>query len=155
MASGKKNLNSLRKRIEDLLNIERSHMCWELGDFQAPIFIKEPGGTPAKPYMLVCIDTASLAIMGNDLLRDSPSPQDLLTLLVVSIEKPFLGISAAVLPESVHLGDPAALELVGNELGQLGVQVVLVKRLSALSEFEKIIERDLFSRHVGYLGGAN
>src|ERR1019366_9085666 len=117
MASGKKNLNSLRKIIEDLLNIERSHMCWELGDFQAPIFIKEPGGTPAKPYMLVCI------------------------------EKPFLGISAAVLPESVHLGDPAALELVGNELGQLDVKVVLVKRLSALSEFEKIIERDLFSRH--------
>ena len=119
------------------------------------MFIQEPGEAPTKPYMLVCIDTASLAIMGNDLLRDSPSPQDLLTLLVVSIEKPFLGISAAVLPESVHLDDPAALELVGNELGQLGVQVVLVKRLSALSEFEKIIERDLFSRHVRYLGGAN
>ena len=155
MASGKKNLNSLRKRIEDLLNIEGSHMCWELGHFQAPMFIKQPGETPTKPYMLVCIDTASLAIMGNDLLRDSPSPQDLLTLLVVSIEKPFLGISAAVLPESVHLGDPAALELVGNELGQLDVKVVLVKRLSALSEFEKIIQRDLFSRHVGYSGGVN
>ena len=155
MASGKKNLNSLRKRIEDLLNIEGSHMCWELGHFQAPMFIKQPGETPTKPYMLVCIDTASLAIMGNHLLRDSPSPQDLLTLLVVSIEKPFLGISAAVLPESVHLDDPAALELVGNELRQLDVKVVLVKRLSALSEFEKIIERDLFSRHVGYLGGAN
>jgi hypothetical protein len=155
MASGKKNLNSLRKRIEDLLNIERSHMCWELGHFQAPMFIKEHGETPTKPHMLVCIDTASLAIMGNDLLRDSPSPQDLLTLLVVSMEKPFWGICAAVLPESVHLDDPAALELVGNELGQLDVKVVLVKRLSALSEFEKIIERDLFSRHVGYLGGVN
>ena len=155
MASGKKNLNSLRKRIEDLLNIERSHMCWELGHFKAPMFIKEPGETPTNPYMLVCIDTESLAIMGNDLLRDSPSPQDLLTLLVVSMERPFLGISAAVLPESVHLDDSAALELVGNELGQLDVMVVLVKRLSALSEFEKIIERDLFSRHVGYLGGAN
>ena len=91
MASGKKNLNSLRKRIEDLLNIERSHMCWELGHFQAPTFIKEIGETPTKPHMLVCIDTASLAIMGNDLLRDSPSPQDLLTLLVVSMENPLLG----------------------------------------------------------------
>jgi hypothetical protein len=149
MATGEKHLNSLRKRIEDLLNIERSHMCWELGHFQAPMFIKETGEAPTKPHMLVCIDTASLAIMGNELLLDSPSPQDLLTLLVVSMERPFLGITAAVLPESVHLDDPAALELVGNEFGQLDVKVVLVKRLSALTEFEKIIERDLFSRHVG------
>ena len=58
MASGKKNLNSLRKRIDDLLYIERSHMCWDLGHFQAPMFIQEAGGTPTKPYFLICIDTA-------------------------------------------------------------------------------------------------
>jgi hypothetical protein len=155
MATGEKHLNSLRKRIEDLLNIERSHMCWELGHFQAPTFTKETGETPTKPHMLVCIDTASLAIMGNDLLLDSPSPQDLLTLLVVSMERPFLGISAAVLPESVHLDDPAVLELIESEFGHLDVKVKLVKRFSALPEFRKIVERDLFSLQAGYSGRVN
>ena len=110
---------------------------------------------PTQPYMPVCIDKASMAIMGSDLLRDPPSPHGLLSLLVVSMEKPCVGTGAAVLPETVRLDDSALFELIGSEVGQLGVKVVLVKRLSALSEFEKIIERDLFSRHVGYLGGAN
>ena len=155
MATGKKHPKSLRRRIQDLLNAERSHMCWELGHFQAPIFIKELGETPTKPHMLVCIDTESVAIMGSELSRVPPSPQDLLTLLVVSMEKSFLGMSAAVLPESVRLDDPAVFELIGSKLGQLGVKAVLVQRLSALSEFMKIVERELFSRQVGYLGGAN
>ena len=155
MATGKKHLMSLSKRIQNLLNADRSPMCWELGHFQAPMFITEPGRTPTKPYMLVCLDKSSTAIMGSDLVQDSPSPQDLLTLLIVSMENPLLGSGVPILPKSVHLDDPAALELLGNELGQLDVKVVLVKRLSALSEFEKIIQRDLFSRHVGYSGGVN
>jgi hypothetical protein len=85
MAPSKKHLKSPRKRIQDLLNAKRSHMCWELGHFQALMFIQESGETPTKPYFLVCIDTASRAIMGNDLLREPPSPQDLLSLLIVSI----------------------------------------------------------------------
>jgi hypothetical protein len=53
------------------------------------MFRKEPGEVPVKPFMLACIDTASRAIMGSDLLRDPPSPpQDLLSLLVVSMENP-------------------------------------------------------------------
>ncbi len=137
------------------MNAERSHMCWELGHFQAPMFIKEPGGTPTKPYMLVCIDTASRAIMGSDLLRDPPSPQDLLSLLVVSMEKPCMGIGAPVLPESVRLDDTVVFKLVGSELGQLGVKVELVQRLSALPEFKEIAARELFSHQVGYSGGEN
>jgi hypothetical protein len=155
MASAKKHLKSLRKRIQDLLNVERSHMCWELGHFQAPIFIQEPGETPTKPHMLVCIDTASMAIMGSGLLRDPPSVQDLLSLLVVSMEKPCVGIGAPVLPESVRLDDSAVFELIGSELGRLGVKVELVERLSAFPEFKKIAERELFSRQVGYSGGEN
>jgi hypothetical protein len=46
MASGGKHLKSLRRRIPGLLNAERSHMCWELGYFQAPMFIQEPGEMP-------------------------------------------------------------------------------------------------------------
>ena len=119
------------------------------------MFIQESGETPTKPYMLVCIDTASRAIMGNDLLRDPPSPQDLLSVLVVSMEKPGMGTGVPVLPESVRLDDPAAFELVGSELGQLGLKVELVKRLSALHEFKGIAERDFFSHHMGYSGGEN
>jgi len=130
-------------------------MCWELGHFQAPIFIQEYGETPTKPYMLVCIDTASQAIMGNDLLRDTPSPQDLLSVLVVSMEKPGMVTAVPVLPESVRLDDSAVFELVGRELGQLGLKVELVKRLSALQEFKGIAERDFFSHHIGYSGGEN
>jgi hypothetical protein len=39
MASGEKHLKSLRRRIQHLLNAERSRMCWELGHFQvsAPV----------------------------------------------------------------------------------------------------------------------
>jgi hypothetical protein len=155
MASGKKHLKSLRRRIQALLNADRSHMCWEPGHFQAPIFIQEPGEMPTQPYIPVCIDTASMAIMGSDLLRDPPSPQDLLSLLVVSMEKPCVGTGAAVLPETVRLDDSALFELIGSEVGQLGVKVVLVKRLSALREFKRIAERDLFSRQVGYSGGEN
>ena|ERR1017187_3266493 len=155
MATGEKHLNSLRKRIQDLLNIERSHMCWELGHFQAPMCIQEPGGTPTKPYMLVCIDMASTAIMGSDLVQDSPSPQDMLSLLVVSVEKPILGSGVPILPESVHLDDPAVLELIESEFGQLDVKVKLVKRFSALPEFKKIVERDLFSLQAGYSGRVN
>ena len=105
--------------------------------------------------MLVCIDTASRAIMGNDLLREPPSPQDLLSVLVVSMEKPGMVTAVPVLPESVRMDDPAAFELVGSELGQLGLKVELVKRLSALHEFKEIAERDLFSRQLGYSGRAN
>src|ERR1017187_484325 len=132
MASDGNELKSLRKRIQALLNAERTHMCWELGHFQAPMFIQEPGETPTKPYFLVCIDTASRAIMGNELLRDPPFPQDLLSVLVVSMEKPGMVTDVPILPESVRLDDSATFELVGSELGHLGVKVELVKRLSAL-----------------------
>jgi hypothetical protein len=103
--------------------------------------------------MLVCIGAASLAVTGGVLIRDPPSPQDLLSLLIVSMEKPLLGIGAAVLPESVHLDDSAAFELIRSESEQLGVKVVFVKRLSAPPEFKKIVERDMFTRQVGYSGG--
>ena len=155
MASGNKHLKSLRKRIGDLLNAERRPWCWELGHFQAPIFIQEPGETPIRPYMLVCIDTASQAIMGSDLLRDPPSPQDLLSLLVVSIENPLTGSGLSILPESVRLDDAAVFELIRSELEQLGVKVELVKRLSALAKFKRIVEREWFCRQVGYSGGEN
>jgi hypothetical protein len=155
MASGKNNLKSLRRRIQELLNAERSPMCWELGHFQAPMFIQESGETPTKPYFLVCIDTASRAIMGNDLLRDPPSPHDLLSVLVVSMEKPGMVTGVPVLPESVRLDDSAVFELVGSELGQLGLKVELVKQLSALHEFKGIAEREFFSQHIGYSGGEN
>src|ERR1035441_8266744 len=153
MAPRKKHLNSLRKRIQDLLNAEPSRMSWELGHFQAPMFIQESGGTPTKPYFLICIDTASRAIMGNELLRDPPSPQELLSVLVVSMEKPGMVTGVPVRPESVRLDAPAAFELAGSELGQLGIKVELVKRLSAIHEFKGIAERDFFSHHIGYLGG--
>jgi len=155
MASGEKHLTSIRRRIQGLKKAKRSRMCWELGHFQAPMFIKEPGEAPTKLYMPVCIDTASRAIMGSDLLPDPPSPQDLLSLLVVSMEKPCVGNVAPVLPESVRVDESAVLELIGRELGQLGVKVELVERLSALQEFKKIAERDLFSHQVGYSGGEN
>ena len=130
-------------------------MCWELGHFQAPMFIQEPGETPTKPYFLVCIDTASRAIMCNDLLRDPPSPQDLLSVLVVSMEKPGMGTGVPVLPASIRLDDSAVFELVESELGRLGIKVELAERLPALSGFEKIVEREWFSRQIGYSGGKN
>jgi len=155
MAPGEKHLKALRRRILDLANARRSRMCWELGHFQAPMFIQESGETPTKPYFLVCIDTASRAIMGNELLRDPPSPQDLLSVLVASMEKPGMVTGVPVLPESVRLDDPAVFELVGRESGQLRLKVELVKRLSALHEFKGIAERDFFSHHMGYSGGQN
>ena len=155
MASGEKHLKSLRRRIPDLLNAERSHMCWELGCFQTPMFVKEPGETPTKPYMLVCIDMASRALMGSDLLLDPPTPQDFLSLLVPSMEAPCVGSGAPVLPESVRLDDSAVFRLLGSELGRLGVKVELIERLPALPEFKEIAERELFSRQVGYSGGEN
>jgi hypothetical protein len=63
--------------------------------------------------------------------------------------------AVSVLPESVRLDDPAVFELVGSELGQLGLKVELVKRISALHEFKGIAERDFFSHHMGYVGGEN
>lgn len=155
MAAGEEQLNSLRMRIRDLFNAKRSHMCWELGYFQAPIFIQESGDTPTKPYMLVCIDTASRAIMGNDLLRDPPTPHDLLSVLVASMERPGMVTRAPVLPASVRLDDYGVFELIGKEMGQLGIEVELVDRLPALSEFKKIVEREWFSRQIGYSGGKN
>jgi len=130
-------------------------MCWELGHFQTPMFVKEPGKPPSKPYMLVCIDAASRAVIGSDLLLDTPSPQDLLSLLVGSMEKPCVGIGAPVLPESVRVDDFAVFKSLGSELGQLNVEVELVERLSALPEFKEIAERELFSHQVGYSGGEN
>ena len=53
------------------------------------------------------------------------------------------------------MDDSAVFELIGSELGQLGVRVELVERLSALPEFKGIAERDLFSHQVGYSGGKN
>ena len=119
------------------------------------MFIKEPGETPTKPYMLVCIDTASMAIMASNLLLDTPAPQDLFSLLVVSMEKPCVGIVAPILPESVRVDAPAVFNLLRSELGKLGVKVELVERLSALPEFKEIAERELFSHQVGYSGGEN
>ena len=155
MAPGEKHPKSLKRRISALLNAERGHMCWELGHFQAPMFIQEAGETPTKPYLLVCIDRASRAIMGNELLRDPPSPQELLSVLVVSMEKPGMVTDVPVLPETVRFDDPAVFEMAGSELGQLGIKVELVKRLSALHEFKGIAERDFFSHHMGYSGGQN
>jgi hypothetical protein len=155
MATGKKHLGSLRKRIQDLLNAERSHMCWELGHFQAPMFVKEPGETPTRPYMLVCIDTVSRAILGSDIVLDSPTPKDFLSLLIHSMEAPCVGSGDPVRPESVRLDDSAVFVLLSSKLGQLGVKIELVKHLSALAEFKKMAERELFSRQPGYSGGEN
>lgn len=127
-------------------------MCWELGQFQTPMFVQEPGERPAQPYMLVCIDTASVAIIGSNLLLDTPAPQDLLSLLVASMEKPCVGIVAPILPQSVRVDDPAVFNSLRSELGQLGVKVELVEQLSALSEFKEIAERELFSHQAGYSG---
>ncbi len=139
--------------MRGLLNAERSHMCWELGHFQAPMFVQEREKPPTKPYMLVCIDTASRAIMGSDLLADLPSPKDLLSVLVISMEKPCAGNGAPVLPATVRVDDSAVLKLLEGELGQLGVKFELDEGLSALREFKKIAERDFFSRQAGYSGG--
>ena len=155
MASGEKHLKPLKRKLAGLMKAERSHMCWELGHFQAPMFVKEPGETPTKPYMLVCIDTASRSVMGSDLLLAPPSPRDHLSLLVTSMENPCVGSGAPVLPESVRLEDSAVFKLLGNELGRLGVKVELAERLPALREFKEIAERDLFSCQAGYSGGVN
>jgi hypothetical protein len=119
------------------------------------MFVKEPGEAQTKPYMLVCIDTASRAIMGSDLLLTPPSPQDYLSLLVASMENPCVGISAPALPDSVCLDDSAVFKLLGSELEQLGVKFELVERLPALREFKEIAERELFSSQVGYSGREN
>jgi Domain of unknown function (DUF6930) len=155
MGSGAKRLRSLRTRIQVLSNADRSHMCWELGHFQTPMFVKEPGKSPSKPYMLVCIDTASRAIMGSDLLLDLPRPEDFLSLLVASMKNPCVGNGAPVLPESVDLEDSTVFKLLGSELGQLGVRFGLVEQLPALREFKEIAERELFSHQVGYSGREN
>ena len=155
MATGSKHLKSIQKRILSLVNIERSRMSWELGYFQTPMFIKEPGETPTKPYMLVCIDTASRFIMGSDLLLTPPSPRDYLSLLVATMETPCVGNGTPVLPESVRLEDSAVFKVLRRELGQLGVRFEVVERLSALLEFKEIAERELFSRQVGYSGREN
>ena len=105
--------------------------------------------------MLVCIDTASRAIVGSDLLLDFPSPQDFLSLLVHSMEAPCVGSGDPVRPESVRLDASDVFKLLRSRMGKLGVNFELVERLSARAEFKKIAERELFSRQVGYSGGAN
>ncbi len=155
MASGNKNLRSLKSRIHALVDAERSPMCWELGYFRTVMFVKEPGEPPSKPYMRVCIDTALRAIMGNDLLLDLPRPEDFLSLLVASMETPYSGTGSPNGPESVCLDDSAVFELLGSELGHLDVKLELVERLSAPREFNVTAECELFSRQVGYSGGNN
>jgi len=93
--------------------------------------------------------------MGSGLLLDLPRPEDFVSLLVASMETPCVGNGAPVLPESVRLDNSAAFELLGGELGQLGVRFELVEQLPALREFKEIAERELFSRQVGYSGREN
>ncbi len=150
---GTQQLEPLRKRIRSLVNAKRRDMRWELGYFQVPMYIKDPAReAPIKPYMLVCIDTASRAVMGNPLLRNVASPEEFLSLLVSSMESPCLGESEPVLPRSVHLDDAAALELLKKELDQLDIEFELVKQLPFLREFAEITEREFFSRQAGYTG---
>jgi Domain of unknown function (DUF6930) len=155
MATGDKHLRPLRRRLQALLNAERSRMRWELGHFQTPMFVREPGKTPTKPYMLVCIDTASRFLLASDLLLDAPVPQDFLSLIVSSMETRGVEGGAPVVPESVRLSDSAVCKLLDSELGQLGVKLELVEHLPALAEFKGIAEREFFSRQRGYSGGKN
>jgi len=57
--------------------------------------------------------------MGSSPLLDTPVPQDLLSLLVASMEKPCAGMGVPVLPESVRLDGSAVFELIGSALGRL------------------------------------
>ena len=155
MTSSNKSLQPLRKRIQSLSDAERRDKCWEVGHSQAPMFVKEPGGSPIKPYLLVCIDAVSRAVLGNQLLLETPSPQDFLSLLVASMENPSVGTGAPIVPLSVHLDNSGAFKLLRDELGQLSVEVELVKRLPFLREFNGITEREFFSRQLGYTGGEN
>jgi hypothetical protein len=146
-------LELLRKKIRSLVNAERRDMRWELGYYQVPMYAKDPAGeAPTKPYMLVCIDTTSRAVMGSPLLRNAVSPEEFLSLLVSSMESPCLGESGPVLPRSVHLDNSAALKLLEKELGQLDIKFELVKQLPFLREFAGITEREFFSRQPGYTG---
>ena len=146
MPSTKQSLEQLRQRIRSLVGAERRDMCWEIGYFQTPIAVKEPGEAPFNPYMVVCIDTESRAVMGSDLLEEPPSPQDFLTLLVDSMEAPSVGKGGSVIPRSVRLKDSAALKLLETELNQLGTEFELVKALPFLREFAEITEREFFPR---------
>ncbi len=138
-------LEALRKRIRSLVNAKRRDMCWELGYFQFPMHAKDPAGeAPTKPYMLVCIDTASRAVMANPLSRNLASPEEFLSLLVSSMAALCLGKSGPVLPRSVHLDNAAALELLEKELDQLDIEFELVRQLPFLREF--------FSHQAGYTG---
>ncbi len=146
-------LEALRKRIRSLVNAKRRDMCWELGYLQVPMYVKVTAEeAPTKPYMLVCIDTASRAVMGNPLLSNVASPEEFLTLFVSSMESPCLGESGPVLPRSVHLDNAAALELLEKELDQLDIEFELVRQLPFLREFAEITEREFFSRQAGYTG---
>jgi hypothetical protein len=153
MTTGSQQLEPLRKRIRSLVNAKRRDMCWELGYFQVPMYVKDPAWEePIKPYMLVCIDTTSRAVMGNPLLRNVASPEEFLSLLLSSMASPCLGESGPVLPRSVHLDNSAALKLLEKELGQLDIEFELVKQLPFLREFAGITEREFFSRQPGYTG---
>jgi hypothetical protein len=95
------------------------------------------------------------ATVGNDLLRDPSTSQDLRSVLIASVERPGMITCVPILPESVRLDDPAAFELIGGELGQLGISFELAERLPGLSEFKQIVEREWFSRQIAYSGGKN
>jgi hypothetical protein len=95
------------------------------------MFVEEPGKTPSKPYMLVCLDTASGLLLGTDLLLDTPTPQNFLSLIVHSMETRGVEGGAPICPESVRLANAGALALLTKELAPLDLRHELVARLDA------------------------
>ncbi len=155
MRASKDSLNGLRKRIAPLREAKRHDMCWQMGWFKVPMFVKEPGEAPLNPYLLVCIDTASRFVLGDLLLKETPRPEDYLSLLVASMEAPFPGDTGSARPRSVQLNDSAALRLLRREMGSLGIEFQLAEELRFVQEFAGISEREFFSQRLGFKGRQN
>ena len=148
-------LDRLKERILSLRHVKPRDLCWELGNFQTPMLVKNPGETPLRPYLLVCIDTESRAVMGSALLGEVPSPKEHLSLLMTSMETPCVDQSNPVVPHSIRLNHPEALKLLKNELAQLSIKFEFANQLHVVREFAEIAERDFFSRQIGFAGGKN
>ena len=119
------------------------------------MLVKSMGEAPLRPYLLVCIDTESRAVMGSELSADTPSPKNYLSLLVTSMEAPCVDESDSVVPRSVRLAQAETVKLLKSELAQLSIEFELADQLPAIREFAEIAEGEFFSRQMGYAGGKN
>jgi hypothetical protein len=121
---------STLKACQKLPQAERE--VWEGGCIKLPNWVTDKSETPFRPVMAIWIDLQSGMIIGHELGKAAPAPEEFLKQLLRAMARPQMGTARR--PTHLCLKEAALAEQVRGPLASLGITVEVIDRFIALDK---------------------